>query len=183
MEGLEFYIYNDKLWCKTDTGVNEVVTEHSTEIVSQILDAVRERYPKAYEALEKVYGRSSMNTPYFQFLMARRFCKCNFGKLDSTKLDRQRDGSFNFEKVECPLRGECQYEGVICMPKFNSSLSDAELRVMQLVYDGLTKEQIAERLFLSPHTIKNHIKSVYAKLGIHDIGEFMRYANKNHLFE
>jgi len=30
--------------------------------------------------------------------------------------------------------------------------------------------------------VKNHIKSVYRKLGIHEKSEFIRYANKNNLF-
>ena len=97
-------------------------------------------------------------------------------------MDVEVTGAFNFEKVECPLRGECRNDGVICCPVFNSKLSDAEMRVMRLVYDGATKEEIAEQLYLSPHTVKNHIKSVYCKLGIHEKSDFIQYANKNHLF-
>lgn len=52
------------------------------------------------------------------------------------------------------MRGECKYEGVICNPQFNSRISDAEMRVMHLVYDGLDNDEIADRLYLSPHTVK-----------------------------
>ena len=81
------------------------------------------------------------------------------------------------------MRGECKLESIVCFPKFNTRLSEAELRVMHLVYDGVGNDEIAERLYLSPHTVKNHIKSVYAKLGIHEKSEFIRYANKNDLFQ
>lgn len=91
-------------------------------------------------------------------------------------------GKFNFEKVECPLRGECRFEGVICSPRFNTKLSDAELRVMKLIYQGASKDDVAEQLYISPNTVKNHIKSVYLKLGIHEKSEFFRYAEKNNLF-
>ena len=180
--GLEFYIYDNELWCNYGDGRNEAVTENDTELVHYLLELIREHYPTAYKALSREYQKSSSNVRYYQYLIVRRFCKCNFGKLDSTRFDVCHTGEFNFEKVECPLRGECRHEGVICCPVFNSSISDAEMRVMRLVYDGVSKDEIAEQLYLSPHTVKNHIKSVYCKLGIHEKSEFIQYANKNHLF-
>lgn len=178
---IEFYIYNDELWYITADGQNRKLAERDTDIISDLLTMIAEMYPTAYAALQEEYSRSATNVPYYQYLMVRRFCKCNLGKLDGTKIDLV-NGSFNFERVACPLRGECKREGVICCPTFNSRLSEAELRVMRLVYDGLEKDEIAARLFLSPHTIKNHIKSVYAKLGIHEKSEFIKYANENNIF-
>lgn len=80
------------------------------------------------------------------------------------------------------MRGECALEGIVCMPRFNSTISDGEMRVMRLVYQGLDIPAIADQLYLSPNTIKNHIKSVYKKLGIHEKADFIRYANNNNLF-
>ena len=182
MVGLEFYIFEGELWCKSDDGRNQIVDECQTELIKSMLDEIRECYPLAYKALTKEYEKSSINVPYYQYLIVRRFCKCNFGKLDGTKPDIDRSGRFNFEKVDCPLRGECRFEGVICSPKFNSKLSDVELRVMKLIYQGASKEEIAEQLYISPYTVKNHIKSAYLKLGIHEKSEFIRYANENNMF-
>jgi DNA-binding CsgD family transcriptional regulator len=47
------------------------------------------------------------------------------------------------------------------------SLTAAELRVADLVADGMTNRRIAERMFLSPHTIDAHLKHIYTKLSIH----------------
>ena len=182
MGRLEFYIFEGELWCKSDDGRNQIVDECQTELIKSMLDEIRECYPLAYKALAKEYEKSSLNIPYYQYLVVRRFCKCNFGKLDGTKPDVDRTGKFNFEKVDCPLRGECRFEGVICSPKFNSKLSDAELRVMKLIYQGASKEEIAEQLYISPYTVKNHIKSAYLKLGIHEKSEFIRYANESNMF-
>ena len=115
--------------------------------------------------------------------MVRRFCKCNFGELDNTSRDIDKNGGFNFERVKCPMRGECKYEGIICCPQFYSHISNAEMRVMQMVYQGANNEEIADKLYLSPHTVKNHIKSVYIKLDIHEKSEFIQYAHKNNLFK
>ena len=44
------------------------------------------------------------------------------------------------------------------------SLSKREREIMDLLAQGLTGEQVAERLFLSPETIKTHIRNAMAKL-------------------
>ncbi len=45
-------------------------------------------------------------------------------------------------------------------------LSVQERRVLDLVAEGLTNGQIAERLFLSEKTVKNYVSSVLHKLGV-----------------
>lgn len=182
MERIEFYILDDELWYVTTDGKNERLDESNVEMVKEILSMIREYYPESYKALSANYSKSSMNVPYYQYLMVKRFCKCNFGSLDTQKFDLF-DRSFNFEKVSCPLRGECPLEGKVCNPKFNSTLSAAELRVMKLVYENKNNEEIADTLCISPNTLKNHIKSVYVKLGIHEKAEFIRYAVRNSLFD
>jgi DNA-binding NarL/FixJ family response regulator len=46
------------------------------------------------------------------------------------------------------------------------ALTDQEKRTLELVGEGLTNRQIAERMFLSEKTIKNYVSSVLAKLGM-----------------
>jgi DNA-binding CsgD family transcriptional regulator len=47
------------------------------------------------------------------------------------------------------------------------TLTDAELRIAELVAGGLTNRNIAEYLSLSPHTVDAHLKHTYTKLDIH----------------
>ena len=47
------------------------------------------------------------------------------------------------------------------------TLTDAELRIAELVAGGLTNRNIADYLKLSPHTVDAHLKHTYIKLGIH----------------
>ena len=183
MKDLEFYIFEDELWCLFPDGSNQPVTDKDIGLMKSVLDRIRECYPDAYKALMECYQKSAQNIPYFQYLMVRRFCKCNFGELDNTSRDIDKNGGFNFERVKCPMRGECKYEGIICCQQFYSRISDAEMRVMKMIYEGANNEDIAEKLYLSPHTVKNHIKSVYIKLGIHEKSEFIQYAHKNNLFK
>ena len=47
-------------------------------------------------------------------------------------------------------------------------LSDREEEVLSLVAAGLTNPEIATRLFISARTVKNHLSSIYDKLGVGD---------------
>ncbi|MGH9214517.1 MAG: helix-turn-helix transcriptional regulator [Acidimicrobiales bacterium] len=47
-----------------------------------------------------------------------------------------------------------------------ASLTPTELKVVELVVQGLTNPEIGRRLFVSPGTVKTHLSHVYAKLGV-----------------
>jgi DNA-binding CsgD family transcriptional regulator len=47
-----------------------------------------------------------------------------------------------------------------------ASLTPTELTVVKLVAEGLSNQQVAERLFVAPRTVGTHLTHVYAKLGI-----------------
>jgi DNA-binding CsgD family transcriptional regulator len=57
-----------------------------------------------------------------------------------------------------------------------SGLTESELHVVRLVAQGLTNRQTAERLFLSQHTVSNHLRHAFAKLGISSRVELARLA-------
>ncbi|AXG76607.1 LuxR C-terminal-related transcriptional regulator [Streptomyces paludis] len=46
------------------------------------------------------------------------------------------------------------------------SLTKTERKVAELVADGLTNQQAAHHLFISPHTVGFHLRQIYRKLGI-----------------
>jgi DNA-binding NarL/FixJ family response regulator len=48
-----------------------------------------------------------------------------------------------------------------------SALSEQEKRVLELISQGLTNRQIAERMSLAEKTAKNYVSSVLTKLGMH----------------
>ena len=45
-------------------------------------------------------------------------------------------------------------------------LSTREAEVLSLVAEGLTDQEVAQRLYLSPRTVGQHLRSVYRKLGV-----------------
>jgi DNA-binding NarL/FixJ family response regulator len=47
------------------------------------------------------------------------------------------------------------------------ALTEREREVLDLLAQGLTNKEIAERLFITPNTVKRHLKAVFEKLGVH----------------
>lgn len=45
-------------------------------------------------------------------------------------------------------------------------LSERELRILDLIADGLTNREIGEQLFLSEKTVKHHVSDILSKLGL-----------------
>jgi two-component system, NarL family, response regulator DevR len=47
-----------------------------------------------------------------------------------------------------------------------AALTEQEKRVLELIGEGLTNRQIAERMFLAEKTVKNYVSSLLTKLGM-----------------
>ncbi|MCU1590157.1 MAG: two component transcriptional regulator, LuxR family [Frankiales bacterium] len=47
-----------------------------------------------------------------------------------------------------------------------SGLTDQERRILELIGEGLTNRQIAERMFLAEKTVKNYVSNLLSKLGL-----------------
>jgi len=58
------------------------------------------------------------------------------------------------------------------------ALTPREQEVMILVAEGLSTNEIGERLFISPKTVENHRSRIMQKLGLHSTIEVARYAAK-----
>ena len=57
-------------------------------------------------------------------------------------------------------------------------LTEREREVLEAVASGATNREIAERLFLSPHTVKEHTSSLYRKLGARNRAEAVQKAQR-----
>lgn len=183
MRPIEFYTFEDEVCFRTEDGNSGQLTEDSRDVVCFMNNQIKELYPDAYKKLSKLFDKLSVSPRLHQYRVVKRFCKCNFGEIYQSAYDVDSKGRFHFEKVACPLRGECDMENIVCNPKFNSRISDSEMRVLELVYKGCEKEYIANTLCLSLHTVNNHIRNAYTRLGFHEKAEFVDYAHRNNLFK
>lgn len=55
-------------------------------------------------------------------------------------------------------------------------LSDREIQVLQLIAEGKTNKEAADRLFVSVKTVEKHREHIMYKLDIHEIAGLTRYA-------
>lgn len=56
------------------------------------------------------------------------------------------------------------------------ALTDREIDILKGIVDDLTEHQIGEKLFISHHTVRTHIKNIYKKLHVHSRASAVRFA-------
>lgn len=61
------------------------------------------------------------------------------------------------------------------------NLSPAELKILEQVVEGKSNKQIAEDVFLSPWTVKTHIKNIYKKMHVNSRAAAVRLALKRNI--
>ncbi|MEU9608400.1 response regulator transcription factor [Streptomyces sp. NPDC048057] len=66
-------------------------------------------------------------------------------------------------------------------PKLPDGLTGREGEVLALIADGLSNPEIARHLHISTATVKTHINNLFAKAGLHDRAQAVRYAYRNGL--
>lgn len=65
----------------------------------------------------------------------------------------------------------------------NNYLSERELGVLKLLVKGYDYKIIAEKLFLSSHTVRKHIANIYAKLHVTSKAQAINLVHKKRWFE
>lgn len=63
------------------------------------------------------------------------------------------------------------------------ALTDREREILQLIVDGRSNAEIAEALFISEKTVKNHVTNLLRKLGLEDRTQAAVYALRHGLVE
>jgi PAS domain S-box-containing protein len=62
-----------------------------------------------------------------------------------------------------------------------TTLTRRELEVLRLMAGGANTRRLAERLHVSPSTIRNHAQNIFTKLGVHSRLEAVAYATRHRL--
>lgn len=74
-----------------------------------------------------------------------------------------------------------KYTSAIEIEQDKVVLSERELEIIALIAKGNSTNEIADKLFISPHTVKTHRKNINFKLGIHSPTELLHFAQKHNL--
>jgi DNA-binding NarL/FixJ family response regulator len=71
-------------------------------------------------------------------------------------------------------RARAELASVGGRPRSPGPLTPTEIRVAELVAEGLQTKQVAAALFVSAKTVEGHLTNIYAKLGVHSRTELAR---------
>lgn len=63
----------------------------------------------------------------------------------------------------------------------NNEITKREHEILQLIVEGHTSKEIAEKLYISPRTVDTHRANIMQKLELNNIAELVRYAIKHKL--
>jgi len=65
----------------------------------------------------------------------------------------------------------------------HSSLTKKELEIIELIAQGISYKEIADKLFISLHTAHTHRKNIFKKTGVKKSSELIRFALKNNIID
>jgi DNA-binding CsgD family transcriptional regulator len=158
----------------------KILNEYDRDLVSELYENIRKRFPQAYEDLCNRYQKSIQNIMYFEYRVVCGFIKCNWGVFDN-KWDIDDDGNWVFEFIPCPMAGECKSEGRICRAKEKTAILESEMRVLKLIVQGYKVIDIADELYLSPKTVESHVYNMLKKLDLHSNAALVDYWHRHNL--
>ena len=162
MEAIEFYLWEGEVRYRVD-GHERTLKQSDWEIIEFILETLQKFFPDALQALNKKCASSLPNKRFYDFRRVELFIRCNFSDHDTLSFDISQ-GMLHFEDVKCPLRGVCEYDGIICRPRFRMPCPNEEGKVAALYSKGLTADEIAGVLRKNIKTVKNQLCSVTKRL-------------------
>lgn len=174
MEGkLEFWKSPDgNIWYQ-DGGKSSVLTQSDREIIEYMTNILVSVYPSSMRVLRQLYSSSQLNKYHYEFKIVKRFLSCNFGENNLLTFDID-DGKINFEEVSCPLRGECELEGIICKPTPQLPFKNEEGKAAMLFVRGYRMDEIAKILNKSKNTVHAQIDNVRKKLKLKSVKDLIK---------
>ena len=174
MEAIEFFNNPDgSILYRTSGGAVKTFTKEDTGVVNTVIGVIRMVYIESYKALAELYSKSELNKSIFEYKMVHRFIRCNFGSNDLLKYDIE-NGIFNVEEVQCPLRGECIFEKIICKPRKVSELTKREDEVARLYASGLSLQEIADNLGITYSTVNVQLRLIRIRLNLRDCKQIIK---------
>ena len=103
-------------------------------------------------------------------LLERSVSRTQVGKVIDLK-DKPVSGGYEYELLEA-FQQEGELHKVYSSSSLDGSmidpLTEREREVLRLLSEGISNKEIASRMVVAPSTIKQHLKSIYSKLDVHN---------------
>lgn len=129
---------------------------------------VKELYPGTKVIILTMYNRKQFIQELLVVGADGCVLKSNTGIELITAIERVKSGNTYFDHLN---------EFVDPVIAFSQhKLSEREIEVITFIAEGLTSKEMADRMFISEHTIKTHRKNIFRKLKVKDTNELIRFA-------
>lgn len=145
---------------------------------------VKKRYPNIKIIMLTMYS----SRDYIEKLLrvgADGYILKNTGKEELQKAIEtvhQGESYFSAEVTERIMEG-LQKKKSAEKNSFMVELTEREIDVLKLIVQELTTSEIAEKLFISTHTVETHRKNLISKLNVRNIAGLVKYAMQNGLVD
>lgn len=178
---LEFFVSSQgEVYFYGQDGAMHKYDMSQAELIRELADLIERMYPIAYKFLYEENIKSKRNNLYHRFLITNRFIRCNLGSNDTLQYDIE-NSMFNLEKVQCPLRGLCPKEGIICCPKVRSPFFPKELEVVKLFSRGYVAREIADILGKSANTVSAQLRKMTKRLKLKSNRDLIKVVHSMHI--
>ncbi|PIF45021.1 regulatory LuxR family protein [Chryseobacterium sp. 52] len=92
---------------------------------------------------------------------------------------RQNAGNVTIQKEGSAIFWKLDTSKKVWIAEHKSKLKDKELEILRLYAQGLTINQIAERIFVSPDTVKYYRRKIFEVFGVKNFTEALSFATDN----
>ncbi len=163
--------------------IDLLIIDHTSDGFStEVLKWVRTEYPlvqilNVAGSLDKHHLSSAMNLGVGSFVLA----ECSSSEIFEAISEILHGKDFMCGKIVDFLTSPAgalksnRCEGMV--------LTDREMDILKLIAEGHSNKQMADILFLSPHTINTHRKNIMAKLQVNNTAGLVMYAVKENLLD
>lgn len=90
---------------------------------------------------------------------------------------------FTNKIVDVLIEYSLKRKSTIIQKQPHEDLTERELEILVMLSQGINTKEIAEKLYLSTHTIYTHRKNILKKLSCNSAGELINYAHSQGLIE
>lgn len=147
----------------------------------QCVELLKKQYPELLIVMQTVHSTDEL---IFESLRAG----ASGYILKKTPIDRLLQAIRDAHEGGAPMSGEVARKVLQFFqqkPKTDQpipELSDRELDVLRLLIEGYSYKTIADRLFVSVHTVRFHLHNIYEKMHVHSRNEAVAKAMKHKWF-
>lgn len=147
------------------------------------LAVIREHFPEVnILAITSMQSRAVISKSIDHGVISHLLKECDKEEIIESIYCTSKGQKFLCEKIVALLLGENKSTspGLSCE---GVKLSEREIQILQQIAGGLANKQIADKLFISTHTVTTHRKNLMGKLGINNTASLVMYAVRENLVD